>query len=208
MKPALKVCGMKHNIEAVAALDPQYLGFIFYEKSPRYFLGELPPLPEHIKKVGVFVNASISEVIALTKKYQLAVCQLHGDESVSYLQQLRKTLPKPVALWKVFAVDTTFDFSALSKYEAVADAFLFDTKGKERGGNGIRFSWDILKNYKSSKPFILSGGIGPEHLQELQQLLSLDLPIMAVDVNSKFETAPGNKNVQQLKEFSDAISRR
>lgn len=208
MKPALKVCGMKHNIEAVAALDPQYLGFIFYEKSPRYFSGELPQLPEHIKKVGVFVNAPISEVIQLTKQYQLAVCQLHGDESVAYLQQLRETLPNSVALWKVFAVDTNSNLSAISPYEAVADAFLFDTKGKERGGNGIRFSWDILKNYKSSKPFILSGGIGPEHFEELQKLFSLDLPIMAVDVNSKFETAPGSKNIQQLKEFNDAISRR
>ncbi|MDC7996163.1 phosphoribosylanthranilate isomerase [Altibacter sp. HG106] len=199
---------MKYNTQAVAALNPEYLGFIFYEKSPRYFSGKLPQLPEHIKKVGVFVDTPISELMLLTKRYQLAVCQLHGDESVTYLKELRKKIPAHVRLWKVFSVGPDFDFSSVTAFETAADAFLFDTKGIARGGNGVRFSWDRLQDYTLSKPIILSGGIGPNHVPEILDLLDSSLPLVAIDVNSRFETQPGYKDIQSLKNFQDALSRR
>lgn len=209
MKPLLKICGMKHNIAEVAKLQPDYLGFIFYEKSPRFFDGEIPSLPLGIKKVGVFVDEKISKVIELSIKYSLDVIQLHGNESKEYVLDLQAylVLYNPnVLVWKVFGVDDNFDFKQLSIFENKVDKFLFDTKGKEKGGNGFTFNWEILKNYPSKKPFILSGGIGLEGIDALKELLKTDLPIHAIDVNSKFEIEPGIKDVSRLKKFIDVLN--
>jgi len=199
---------MKHNIAEVAALQPDYLGFIFYEKSPRYFEGEIPSLSPGIKKVGVFVDEKISKVIDLCKKYSLDVIQLHGDETKEYILDLQGylTLLYPdVLVWKAFSVDEEFDFSEIKIFENKVDAFLFDTKGKEKGGNGYTFNWEILKNYPSKKPFILSGGIGLEEVDPLREILKTDLPIHAIDVNSKFETAPGLKDAVLLQGFKNLV---
>ena len=208
MKPLLKICGMKHNITEVAILQPDYLGFIFYENSPRFFDGEIPSLPLGIKKVGVFVDEKISKVIELSIKYSLDVIQLHGNESKEYVLDLQAylVLYNPnVLVWKVFGVDDNFDFKQLSIFENKVDKFLFDTKGKEKGGNGFTFNWDILKNYPSKKPFILSGGIGLEDIDALKELLKTDLPIYAIDVNSKFEIEPGLKIIEDLKKFKNEL---
>ena len=208
MKPLLKICGMKHNIAEVAALQPDYLGFVFYEKSPRYFEGEIPSLSLGIKKVGVFVDEKISKVIDLCKKYSLDVIQLHGNETKEYVLDLQGylTLLYPdVLMWKAFSVDEEFDFSEIKIFENKVDAFLFDTKGKEKGGNGYTFNWEILKNYPSKKPFILSGGIGLEEVDPLREILKTDLPIHAIDVNSKFETAPGLKDAVLLQGFKNLV---
>lgn len=209
MKPLLKICGMKYNIAEVASLQPDYLGFIFYEKSPRFYSGkEIPSLPPGIKKVGVFVDEKISKVIELCRKYALDVIQLHGNETKEYVLDLQGYLVlyyPDVLVWKVFNIDDEFDFSQLSIFENKVDAYLFDTKGKEKGGNGHTFNWEILKNYPSKKPFILSGGIGLEEIDSLKELLKTDLPILAIDVNSKFETEPGLKDVSSLKKFISII---
>lgn len=206
----LKICGMKNNIAEVAALQPDYLGFIFYEKSPRFFDSEeIPPLPEGIKKVGVFVDEKISKVIALSIKHSLDVIQLHGDESKEYVLDLQACLvlyyPK-VLVWKVFSIDDNFDFNQLSIFQNKVDAFLFDTKGKEKGGNGHTFNWAILKNYTLKKPFILSGGIGLEEIDSLKDILNTGLPILAIDVNSKFEVEPGKKEVSALASFIENLN--
>jgi len=205
MKPLLKICGMKHNMVEVAKLRPDYLGFIFYEKSPRFFdAEEISSLPEGIKKVGVFVNETISKLIALCIKHSLDVIQLHGNESKEYVLDLQANLRlyyPTIQVWKVFSVDNNFDFDQLSNFQNKVDAFLFDTKGKEKGGNGYTFNWEILKDYPSKKPFILSGGIGLEEMEELKKLLKTDLPIYAIDVNSRFETEPGRKDISKLEKF-------
>jgi len=204
MKPLLKICGITHNIAGVAELQPDYLGFIFYDKSPRFFEGEISSLPLGIKKVGVFVDEKVSKIIELCIKYSLDVIQLHGNETKEYVLDLQGylTLYCPdVLIWKVFSVDDNFDFGQLSVFEKKVDAFLFDTKGTEKGGNGYTFNWEILKNYPSKKPFILSGGIGLEEIAELKEFLKTDLPIHAIDVNSKFEIEPGMKDVSALKKF-------
>lgn len=197
---------MKHNVAEVAALQPDYLGFIFYEKSSRnYILNEIPPSPG-IKKVGVFVDASISFVMKKIKTLKLDVIQLHGDESVFYINELNQNifnskLRHEVEIWKVFSVGENFDFDILSKYENTVDKFLFDTKGKDKGGNGFAFDWTVLKEYPSTKLFILSGGISMENISEVKELLKTDLPIYAIDVNSKFEDSPGMKNIEELKKL-------
>ncbi|MCH2032444.1 MAG: phosphoribosylanthranilate isomerase [Tenacibaculum sp.] len=202
----LKVCGMKYvdNIRQVAELKPDYLGFIFYERSKRNFEGIIPEIPKGIKKTGVFVNEYLEILVSLAEEYKLEALQLHGDESVAYIQEIKKHLPK-VEIIKVFGIKDTFDFSILEAYESEVDYFLFDTKGKERGGNGVVFDWTVLKNYPSAKPFFLSGGIGLEEVTAVKEISKTNLPIYAIDVNSKFETEPGLKSIKKLKKFKNEI---
>ncbi|MDG1403577.1 phosphoribosylanthranilate isomerase [Polaribacter sp.] len=227
----LKVCGMKfvENIEQVAALQPDYLGFIFYEKSKRNFEGIIPELPKSIQKTGVFVNEYSEIVISLVEEYQLDAIQLHGDESSEYVKELQNQLAERRALFieenkhqkkkknkhfisnegvkiiKVFGIKDEFNFDALKSYLEFVDFFLFDTKGKERGGNGIQFDWAVLEKYPFEKPFFLSGGIGLKDIPEVQKMINSDLPIYALDVNSKFEIEPGVKKIEELKEFKNNV---
>jgi phosphoribosylanthranilate isomerase len=228
----LKVCGMKYveNIQQVGALRPDYLGFIFYEKSKRNFEGIIPELPSSIKKTGVFVNEILAIVISMVEEYRLAAIQLHGDESVEYILELKAQLAERKALFieenkqitkkknqhfiadstieiiKVFGIKDTFDFDILKPYVSVVDYFLFDTKGKERGGNGTKFDWTVLEKYPFKKPFFLSGGVGLEDVVEVKRIIHSDLPVYALDVNSKFESAPGVKKIEQLKEFKKSLA--
>lgn len=205
----LKICGMKHNIAEVAALQPDYLGFIFYEKSPRYFEGEIPSLSRGIKKVGVFVDATIAEILGTFEKYNLDVIQLHGNETKEFVLNLNMALRLKFwdgyEVWKAFKIDDGFDFSSTYDFVKKVDAFLFDTKGDFHGGNGKTFNWKILENYKNQTPFILSGGIGLEEIDSLKELLKTELPIHAIDVNSKFEIEPGLKNIDDLKKFKHEL---
>lgn len=191
----LKICGMKYpeNIQQTAQLLPDYLGFIFFEKSARFFDGELPEIPKSIQKVGVFVNASLDDILSKIKQYDLQLVQLHGNETREFCDILKHI---NVDIIKVFSVGDDFDFEVIRPYESVCDYFLFDTKGPLHGGNGVTFNWEILKHYPSKKPFFLSGGIG---LGDIEKIKELNLPLYAIDVNSKFETAPGLKNIELLK---------
>lgn len=197
------------NIRSVADVAPHYMGFIFYEKSKRHFEGIIPELPISIKKTGVFVNEPIEIVVSLVEEYDLEVVQLHGDESPEYCKTLLRiivdSLPLNLEVIKVFSVSDDFDFKQLEPYKDFVNYYLFDTKGKDRGGNGIKFNWSVLKNYPYSKPFFLSGGIGPKDIEEINKLRQSHLPIYAVDVNSGFESAPGIKEEKKLRVFKKAL---
>ena len=204
----LKICGMKYpdNILEVGTLLPDYMGFIFWEKSARYFDENLPTLPQSIKKTGVFVNANVEKIIEKVTKYDLQAIQLHGQESVAFCHELKNTLANTTEIIKVFSVDDTFDFNQLEPFETVCDYFLFDTKGKLPGGNGTTFDWKVLEQYPSQKPFFLSGGIGLDEIDLVKQILKTDLPIIAIDVNSKFEIEAGLKNKEELDRFKQKIN--
>lgn len=197
----LKICGMKYpeNILEVASLLPDYMGFIFWEKSARYFDGIIPELPKSIKKVGVFVDETSEEILKKVTKHNLQAVQLHGNESVEFCKILNKQLPNSIEIIKVFSILDTFDFQVLKPFESVCDYFLFDTKGKLPGGNGTTFDWKVLEKYPSAKPFFLSGGIGMEELQAVNEILKTNLAVYAIDINSKFEIEPGLKNIQLCK---------
>ena len=211
IKVELKVCGMKHNTAEVAGLQPDYLGFIFFEGSPRNFDGVIPKLPDGIKKVGVFVDAPLLEIQRIVENHSLDVVQLHGEETPEFCEQLQQSSNtknsslRAVEVWKVFSIKDSFDFSVLTNYERFVDKYLFDTKGKEKGGNGYVFDWNVLKKYPSNKPFVLSGGIGLEEIEALKEILKTELPIAAIDVNSRFETKPGMKDVMKLKRFIEKL---
>ena len=204
----LKICGMKYpdNILEVGSLLPDYMGFIFWEQSARYFDGQLPNLPQSIKKTGVFVNASQEEIISKVTQYDLQAVQLHGQESVAFCTELKEHFGNAIEIIKVFSVDSVFDFDQLKPFETVCDYFLFDTKGKLPGGNGTTFDWKVLENYGSKKPFFLSGGIGLDEIDLVNEILKTDLPIFAIDLNSKFEIEPGLKNTKLLSSFKQKIN--
>ncbi len=200
----IKICGMKYpnNIIEVSDLLPDFMGFIFWKKSARYFDESMPKIPKSIKKVGVFVDADFDEIILISNKYKLDFVQLHGNETISFCQKLKNN---NINIIKVFAVDDDFDFQKTIEFEPVCDYFLFDTKGKLPGGNGTIFNWDVLKKNKSTKPFFLSGGIG---INEISVIKTLNLPIFAIDANSKLETIPGEKNVDACKIFISKLNSR
>ncbi|TDE28426.1 phosphoribosylanthranilate isomerase [Flavobacterium ranwuense] len=204
----LKICGMKYpeNILEVGSLLPDYMGFIFWEKSARYFDGVIPDLPKSIKKVGVFVNASQEEIIEKITKYDLQAVQLHGQESVEFCLDLKDKINNPIEIIKVFSVDDSFDFEVLKPFETVCDYFLFDTKGKLPGGNGTTFDWKVLEKYPSGKPFFLSGGIGINEMDTVNEISKTNLPLYAIDVNSKFEIEPGLKNIQLCRDALQCVS--
>lgn len=197
------------NIEAVAGLGVNMMGFIFYEKSSRHYEATEGDYKRHpnlsqlnLSRVGVFVNAEIPYLLEKVGVCFLNYVQLHGDESPDYCQSLKAVWPS-IKIIKAFAVDADFNFEKTKPYEPFCDLFLFDTKGDNRGGNGVKFDWDVLANYQGMRPFLLSGGIGVDDAAEIQKL---DFKMLyGIDVNSGFEDAPAMKNTDNLKYFIDKL---
>ena len=200
----IKVCGMREpeNIRAVEALGIDLMGFIFWPLSSRY-VGELPYyLPRNCQRAGVFVDAALQDILAAVEDFHLDVLQLHGHESPEVIAALKERLPA-VRIVKSLAVKGPEDLSRTAAYEDVCDAFLFDTKGKWPGGNGRQFDWNVLRQYKGRLPFLLSGGIGPG---DEQRIRTFDVPeCIGIDLNSRFETAPGRKDVEALRTFIETV---
>ncbi|MFT3753214.1 MAG: phosphoribosylanthranilate isomerase [Paludibacter sp.] len=198
----IKICGMKipENIRAVAALQPDFMGFIFYPKSPRYAepldISTLNALPKSIKKIGVFVNEDLEDILTIATKYDLDGVQLHGTELVEMCKELRKA---GFIVIKAFPVAEAYNFKVTKAYEGTCDYFLFDTKTDAYGGSGVKFNWAMLNEYVGETPFLLSGGIAAD---DAESILKIEHPKLAgIDLNSKFEVKPGLKNVALLKEF-------
>ena len=205
----VKVCGMRDadNIREVEALGIDYMGFIFWPKSSRY-VSEMPTyLPTKCKRVGVFVDASIGDVMTIAEQYQLDLIQLHGQESPSYITQLRPHLTllnSKISIIKALNIATTADLANAKQYEGIVDYLLFDTKGKSVGGNGEKFDWSVLSAYTGNTPFLLSGGIGPD---DAERVKAFNHPkCIGIDLNSKFELSPALKDVNKLQEFIKELS--
>lgn len=195
-----KVCGMRdaQNIRDVEALGIDWIGMIFWPKSKRY-VAEVPSyLPEHLKKVGVFVDSTLDDILQHISDYQLDIIQLHGQESPDFAKAL-----KPHTIIKAFNIEKADDLLQTEKYKGIADYFLFDTKGKMVGGNGQKFDWSVLTAYQGKTPFLLSGGIGPEDAESVR---SFHHPrCIGIDLNSRFESEPGFKDINQLKTFINKL---
>jgi len=206
MEVKLKVCGMRdaENVLGVAALQPDYMGFIFYQKSPR-FVGEdfmIPKsFPTDIKKVGVFVNGTPEKMLAIARTLQLDYLQLHGNESVEVCAAVKQA---GIGVIKVFSMDDDFDFALTKPYKSVVDFFLFDTKGKYYGGNAQAFDWTVLQRYDQQIPFFLSGGITPDNVTNIAALKNMNLH--ALDVNSGVEIQPALKSIEKLNTLITQVS--
>tara|TARA_B100001093_G_scaffold519368_1_gene608073 strand:- start:23028 stop:23648 length:621 start_codon:yes stop_codon:yes gene_type:complete len=195
----LKVCGMKleNNISEISKLNPDFMGFIFWPKSKRFFNEKSIRISDKINKVGVFVNQDYDFIIDKINNFELDFVQLHGEEDYQFCKKI-KTQCK---LIKVFNIGADFDFEILNSFESVCDYFLFDTKGDSYGGNGIKFDWKLLKKYPSKKPFLLSGGIDLKDFTEILEIKELKIPLVGIDINSKFEYEPGLKNIKKVEEL-------
>jgi phosphoribosylanthranilate isomerase len=198
----IKVCGMKftENIKAVTAMQPDFMGFIFYPKSPRYSepldITTLQALPRNIKKIGVFVNEELETILTIATKYDLDGVQLHGTELVNMCKELRKA---GFIVIKAFPISEAYNFKVTKNYEGACDYFLFDTKTDAYGGSGVKFNWGMLNEYVGETPFLLSGGIAADDAEAIRKI---EHPkFTGIDLNSKFEVRPGEKDVELLSGF-------
>ena len=199
----VKVCGMREadNIREVEALGIDLMGFIFWPKSKRYVAEPPQYLPTQVKKVGVFVDATLEDIRQHIQDYQLDIIQLHGHETPAFAQAL-----KPAVIIKAFNIATAEDLTQTKPYEGIVDYVLFDTKAQWPGGTGEQFDWSVLSHYEGTTPFLLSGGIGPDDAERVKLFLTSHLsPLtskcVGIDLNSRFEMAPALKDVNQLREF-------
>ncbi len=199
---AVKVCGMRQaeNVAQVALLAPTLMGFIFYPRSPRYAAG-MPPavvrgLPASIRPVGVFVNAPTEEIVSVCRDYGIETVQLHGGETP---EQCRELKAAGLSVFKAVGVDADTSWEELRPYCGDVEMFVLDTKTAAYGGSGKKFDWGMLDDYPFDTPYLLSGGISPD---DLGDILAGMRPMMAgVDLNSRFETAPGIKDISKLTKF-------
>jgi len=189
------------NISGVVAVDPDFMGFIFYPKSKRFVGFEplpkvLAEVPDSVKKVGVFVNETVEKVLSVSDNWDLDAIQLHGGESPEFCKQ---TKDSGLIVLKAFSIDETFNFDVLEAYRESCDFFLFDTKSKLPGGSGIKFNWQLLNQYRLDKPFFLSGGIGDDDADAIRKLSHPQL--FGIDINSGFEISPALKDVDRIEKF-------
>ena len=185
------------NINELISLDIDYMGMIFYNKSPRY-ITSVPEVYSYnaTKKVGVFVNADKDEIMEVVRKYDLQVVQLHGVEEANLCKFLKY---EGLEVFKAFGINDDFNFANVSSFHGVCDMFIFDTKTKQHGGSGKKFNWDKLKEYNGETPFLLSGGISSGDLKEV--LIFEHTKYSGIDLNSGFEIKLALKNIELLTEF-------
>ncbi|WP_016777874.1 phosphoribosylanthranilate isomerase [Anaerophaga thermohalophila] len=206
----IKVCGMRdrQNIEQLVKLKPHYIGFIFYNKSPRYAGSILTPetamaIPETIKKTGVFVNADIKTIKATCQRFNLQVAQLHGKETPEHCMEIRRAGYEVI---KAFSLKQPSDLDDVLTYNNACDFFLFDTPTDKHGGSGEKFDWSVLNNFNEEKPFFLSGGIEEADSQSIRH--NCPYRPYAVDINSRFEVSPGLKNIEAVRRFMMAMKQK
>ncbi|MCF0190859.1 MAG: phosphoribosylanthranilate isomerase [Marinilabiliaceae bacterium] len=195
----IKICGMTDidNVSKILFLKPDYLGFIFYPKSPRYVVGSLKPemlsiIPSRVHRVGLFVNASETEIRQTAQTWGLQTIQMHGDEPPSLCKAIHDAGFEVI---KAFHIETARDFENVSEYAECADYYLFDTKSASYGGSGQGFDWQLILRQPIRKPWFVAGGIGPDNIEEAAQCGAY-----AIDLNSRFEISPGIKDYDILRE--------
>ncbi|MDA0758392.1 MAG: phosphoribosylanthranilate isomerase [Bacteroidetes bacterium] len=193
----LKVCGMKfpENIIKIESLKPDFMGFIFWNKSVRHYDKTSISISSEINRVGVFVNEKIEEVLKKIKQYNLDFVQLHGGENEEYCRAIKDHCK----IIKVFSISKGFEFKDSKPFENLCHYFLFDTKSSSYGGSGEKFDWTILNNYNSKKSFFLSGGISLDDIDEIKIIFNSKLPLLGIDINSQFENKLLEKDYNKIK---------
>jgi len=203
----IKVCGMTQieQVDKLADLGVTFAGFIFYPKSPRYVFKHMTTTQirkeNNINKVGVFVNAPVEEVLHMVDECRLHMVQLHGDESPRYCEKIADY----VSVVKAFRLSENDSVQWMIRpFMDVCDMFMFDTMGAGYGGTGKKFDWNMLQGQTIGKPFFLSGGIEPGDEERLKSFTTEPVAkaLFAIDINSKFELAPGIKELDKVKIFA------
>lgn len=204
----IKVCGMRdpENIrELIDQVKPDWMGLIFYPKSPRFVsdqsANQIAGFP--VKRVGVFVNEEEDQILKRIRDFDLSAVQLHGQETPDFVESLSKKTSAEI--WKVISVREQIDWQSLKGYLPFVNKFLFDTATSAHGGSGQKFDWKVLETYPFDKGFLLSGGLDEESVDGILALADKQPQLQGVDLNSRFEDAPGLKNIEKLKKFKKRI---
>ena len=208
----VKICGMTKvdQLKELEELGVDFAGLIFHKPSPRYVLNGIANAyllkneNLKIKRVGVFVNESINTVLDTAKEWELDMVQLHGDESPDFCKEIKSV----VNTTKAFRVGASISIAELDSYKNVVDHFLFDTLGERYGGTGIQFDWDLLSAIEINHSFFLSGGIGSADVDKINEFCKRTTSLYALDLNSKFEIAPGIKDMERLSMFISSIQKK
>ncbi len=198
----VKVCGMRESENAgrVVQLGVSMMGFIFYDRSPRYVADIAPSTPAGVERVGVFVNAPLEYILQVANKHALSYIQLHGGEGIEMCREIRAAGLKVI---KAISVASVADIECAVMYDGAVDYLLFDTKCTGYGGSGERFDWSILDSYLGTTEFLLSGGIDDTMAEEI---VAISHPrFVGVDLNSRFEDAPAMKNIEKLRTFIEKL---
>ena len=195
----VKVCGLndKSDLLSLSKLNIDFFGFIFYEKSPRYFFDYPLNIDKDLNSVGVFVNETVENVIKTVDKYSLKFVQLHGDEDINYCNEIKKICK----VIKVFRVEQEININQIEKFYNCCDLLLFDTYTENFGGSGKKFNWSKIVSNKIKKEFILSGGIDFDDLDKIKKLKNNCDYFYGIDLNSKFEIEPGKKNNEKIEKL-------
>jgi len=209
MTPLVKICGLTDEDSIDVALDAgaDFLGFVFFDKSPRNVTAEqaaeLTQFVEGVEKVGLFVNPTDEFLAEVLTHVRLDILQFHGDESPERLDQIRQDFAIPVM--KSLAISDAEDLRAAEAFFPVVDYLLFDAtppKGSDRpGGNAVSFDWTLLQAFHCPVPWLLAGGLTPENVAEALRVSGA----AGVDVSSGVEKAPGIKDAEKIRRFIAAI---
>ena len=202
----VKVCGMRDSanirqIDELGCVD--WMGFIFYPPSSRNVEHAPDYLPKHCKRVGVFVNATVEDILHRQEEFGFDLIQLHGDETPEYCQNLCTCLKEGTELIKMIQIASSEDLDKTKQYEDSVDYFLFETKCHGYGGSGQQFDWNILQGYQGQTPFLLTGGIGPDDAEKVRAFHHPQC--IGIDLNSRFETAPAVKDAKLINAFIKQI---
>lgn len=204
----IKVCGMREpqNVSFVASLTPMLMGFIFYDKSPR-FVGDMPRsvidgLPGFVHPVALTVNASEEEILGIHRRYGIEIFQLHGEETPEQCKALRN---HGLVVFKAIAVSDSKSLEVTDAYHGSVDAFVFDSLSKSKGGSGLKFDWNLLDGYHGETPYLLGGGIGPDDVDAI--VAAMRPQMVGIDINSRFEAAPAIKDISLLTRFILSLRR-
>lgn len=205
----IKVCGMREQVncqQLATTVVPDWMGLIFYPKSPRFVQVEesnwISTLP--IKKVGVMVDEQHAVMLQKISTFGLSALQLHGGESVALVQELKAA--SEVEIWKVISVGESIPWKAMEAFVPHVDRFLFDTASASKGGSGKQFDWRLLEDYSFDKGFMLSGGLTASHAAAIRDLAGRIPQLLGVDLNSGFEITPGLKDISALQSFKQELS--
>jgi len=207
----VKVCGItqEEQLNALHHAGATFAGLIFYPKSPRYVLRHMTTSQikkeNNINKVGVFVNASIEEILQMVDECRLHMVQLHGDETPKFCEKIADY----ISVVKAFRLSEKDNIGwRIQEYMEVCDMFMFDTEGAGYGGTGKKFDLERLHNVTVGKPYFLGGGIEPADTEKLKNFATLPeaKALFAIDINTKFEQVEGIKNMDAIKDFIQKVN--
>lgn len=201
MKVEIKICGINTKESAIASHGAKYIGFVFCEDSPRFIQPHvvkriIPHLSMSQKKVGLFVNEKIDLIKKITLDLELDMIQLHGDEDESFIRKLKLITNRKII--KAVPIKTVKDIKISEEFKNFCDMILFDTKTNNQfGGTGTSFDWKLLKNFKTSKKWMLAGGLNISNIRKALKTAKPDI----VDISSGVEKERGVKCEKKIRNF-------